>query len=359
MTPTYTTLLRRTAAAFAAISAVALVPAVAQVPGGAVRLQTSSGTTTAAQCTYGSMSVAPNGAITVTCSGDIVPTSTTTTSSTPTNPTPTSPTPTSTNGLTIGFSLSTAGGTLTTGATGQVSVIRRGETAGSYDVPYTVSGDACTTTGLFSVTFGAGDMAAKPITQVVFNATGSSCVVTMQSGLREGTTVATFTRSGSTTSSPTPTQPAGCPAVPSNAQSETFGVKSTHNRWVGDPTGGKVIVAQMPSWPESTVPSMISMNSPFVYTPPSGTVRYSISKCPGEIKTDYSDACNQTSDVTMWTSYWLPRPTGLLTSKAAANAAGYCWAPESEGPWYMNIRYEFQGVCAQGMPACGMMWQYY
>jgi hypothetical protein len=355
LTPTYTTLLRRTAAAFAAISSVVVsANAFAQSPG-SVRLETSSGTTTATECAYGTMSVQPNGAIRVTCSGSI------TVNGTTTSPTPTpAPPPTVTNGLTVGFSLSTAGGTLATGQTGQVSVTRRGE-SGAYPVPYVVTGDACATPGSYSVNFANGDVTPKPITQAVFNSTGSTCVVALESGLREGTTVATFTRgsTGGSTGGSTPTQPAGCPAIPSNAQSETFGVKSTHNRWVGDPTGSRVIIAQMPSWSDSTVPSMISMNSPFVYTPSSGTVRYSITKCPGEIRTDYSDACNQVTDVTMWTSYWLPRAMGPFNSKATANASGYCWAPEAEGPWYLNIRYEFNGACGQGAQYCGMMWQYY
>jgi hypothetical protein len=300
------------------------------------------------------MSVAPNGAITVTCSSDIVPTGGTT-SPPPSNP---APPPTTTNGLTVGFSLSTTGGTLATGQTGQVSVTRRGE-AGAYPVPYVVTGDACATPGSYSVNFANGDLTPKPITQAVFNSTGSTCVVALESGLREGTTVATFTRASSTSNPPPSGAPAGCPAIPSNAQSETFGVKSTHNRWKGDPTGGRVIIAQMPTWSDNTVPSMISMNSPFVATPASGTVRYSISKCPGEIKTDYADVCNQATDVTMWTSYWLPRPMGSMNSKSSANASGYCWAPESEGPWYLNIRYEFNGQCGDGTSSCGMMWQYY
>ena len=330
--------------------------AVAQVPAGAVRLQTNTGTTTAAQCTYGTMSVAPNGAITVTCSGEIVPTGS---STTPTDPTP--PPPTETNGLTIGFYLSSAGGTLATGQTGQVSVVRRGETAGTYDVPYTVTGDACTTTGLFSVTFGANETAPKAITQVVFAASGSSCVVTMQSGLREGTTVATFTRASTTpTTGGTPSPVAGCPALPTNAQNETFGVLSSQNRWRGDPTGTRVIIAQMPTLPANyTYAGMISMNSPFVATPPTGVVRYSISRCPGEIKTDYSDACNQHTETSMWTTNWANKASTTYPSKTAANNMGVCWAPEAEGPWYLNIRYEFNGQCGDGTGSCGMMWQYY
>ena len=359
MTPTHTTLLRRTAAAFAAIISGAVVAsaAVAQVPAGAVRLQTSTGTTTSTECTYGSMSVAPNGAITVTCNQAITVNGGT---STPPPPPPPPPPSTQTNGLTIGFSLSTTGGALTTGATGQVSVVRRGESAGAYQVPYTVTGDACTTTGLFEVGFGSGETAAKPITQVVFKSTGSSCVVTMQSGLREGTTVATFTRDTGTSTPPPTGVPAGCPALPSNAQNETFGVLSSHNKWKGDPTGNRVIIAAMPVLGASySYMTMHWMNSPLVNTPADGTVRFSISRCPGQISTDYTNYCNQVNGVTIMDMVWATRPSTSYPDEAAAKRSGVCWAPESTGPWYMNIRYEFNGVCGASDTTCGMLWQYY
>ena len=358
MTPTYTTLLRRTAAAFAAITGVALVStAVAQVPAGAVRLQSSTGATSSTQCTYGAMSVAPNGSITVTCNEAISVNG----GSTPPPPPPASPScttePTS-------FQLSSAGGTLAGGASPSpaLQVQRTGSCSGGYWIGYRVEGDACGSPAAGTIEYakfpgGNNDPINVPVTM---GTTGTSCRIMLGvSGPIAGTLTATYTRQVSAPPPGSPTPPAGCPAVPSNAQFETFGVKMTHNRWRGDPHGNRVIIAPMPSWGDSTVPSMISMNSPFVYTPASGTVRYSISKCPGEIKTDYADVCNQATDVTMWTSYWLPRAMGALSSKATANASGYCWAPEAEGPWYMNIRYEFNGNCGGGETSCGMMWQYY
>jgi hypothetical protein len=351
LTPTYTTLLRRTAAAFAAISGLVVsVTAFAQAPG-AVRLETSSGTTTATECAYGTMSVQPNGAIRVTCTGSIT-----------VNGTTTQPPPVTTPA----FALSSSGGTVTAGTNTGLTMVRQGDASVSRVVLYNATGDACAGFGDFAVTFGAGDSTPKAIPQAVLKSTGTRCVITLGPAIVDGAyvsmkgspTVATFTV-GTTTGTGNP-PPTGCPAVPSNAQFETFGPLSSQNRWKGDPTGQRVIIAALPVLGGGySYMNMHWMNSPFVSTPATGTVRFSISKCPGEINTDTSNYCNQVNGVTIMDMVWANRASTSYPNEASAKTQGVCWAPESEGPWYMNIRYEFNGICGAGDTACGMLWQYY
>lgn len=303
----------------------------------AVRLTSGS---SSSECTYSTMSVLPNGTVSVVCSSAITPGGT--------NPPPTNPGNPS-------FSLSTGGGTLAAGATASIGVVRGGASAGAYTVPYTVSGDACTTTGTFSVSFGDGDAAQKPITQVVIAQSGSSCVVTLQSSFNSGTTVATFTREASTNPNPNPV-PGGCPATPAGMQTATWRDPYLHNLWVYPMN--TVVSVPMPTNVPSSVPSFSWAPSAMVNSPSSGFVRFSISKCPGQIvENDPGNWCNGRYAATTFTQRYVAVVGGLYRSKDIANLYGVCWAPNSEGQWYLNFRYESFSSCAGGSANCGLLWQ--
>jgi hypothetical protein len=345
--------------ALAALTGLAL-SAAANAQSGSVRIQNSSGKYS--QCTYSTLSVAPNGSVTVSCTSDI-------TGDGGGTPPPPPPDPCTSTAATS-FSLSSSGGTLASGASPSpaLQVVRTGSCSGGYWVGYRVEGDGCAIVptegpggiGYAKFTSGNGNPIDVP---VAMNSTGTTCKVSLGvSGPISGTLNATYTKATSTPTPPppgAPTPPAGCPALPSNAVYETFGPVSSHNKWMTKPNG-TIIVAQMPSVSSSlSTVSMIFMPSPLVNTPGAGDVEYSISKCPGEIKTDYTDYCNVKHDISMYTQQWISRPTTQFPNRATANMYGYCWAPQSEGPYYLNARYVFPTACNYSAEFCGVIWQYY
>jgi len=139
-----TNFLRRTAVALGAIAAMTVTGAAAQV-------MTLSGTS-ANTCAFTTMSVAPNGNITVQCGGSTAP----------------------------GTFTLTAPATLSTGitTTTQIKVNRASGSAGAATVDYSVGGTNNCTTGGTNVSFGDGDATAKSII-ITTGATAGQCTVTL------------------------------------------------------------------------------------------------------------------------------------------------------------------------------------
>lgn len=95
------------------------------------------------------------------------------------------------------------------------------------------------------------------------------------------------------------------------------------------------------------------LDSPGLASPPGNTVEISISKCPGVIDTNTANSCNKRFNEVGYVSYyWFARTTPRFPTPQAINAAGACYAPESEGQWYFNTRWTFQ-QCAFGYTVCG------
>jgi hypothetical protein len=141
-----TTFLRRTAATLGAIAAMT-------VTGAAAQTMTLSGTT-ANTCTFSTMSVAPNGNITVQCGGGSASPGT--------------------------FTLS-APTTLTAGDTTSAStirVLRSNGSAGPANVNFTVTGAGCTSAAT-GVSFVDGDAVAKPIIVTASTTPETTCTVAL------------------------------------------------------------------------------------------------------------------------------------------------------------------------------------
>jgi hypothetical protein len=338
-----TTLLRRTTMALAAVGfGFAAVGAQAQQ----VRLQSGSNY---AECPSSTMSVTPNGTVTVTCSGSI-------NASTGTTPTPGLPT----------FSLSTSGGTISAGSPAAVSVSRGAVADGTYTVGYSVAGAACATPGNYALSFPGGSLGSQQVPQsgtLSTAAAGTQCTVTITSaggGTIGSPGIATYTIGGS--NNPGPTVPAGCAASPAGMLTFQFADRYLHNEGfltvAGQP--GPVFSVPLPLLPTSAFRGqLVWMPSPRVNTPAeNGRVEWSISKCPGQITLDPSDMCNFAGDMTYNSRNWIPRPIGSITSKEAARGIGACWAPESEGTWYLNARYTSPTGCPYGATLCGINWQW-
>ncbi len=92
-------------------------------------------------------------------------------------------------------------------------------------------------------------------------------------------------------------------------------------------------------------------------------IELSISKCPGVID-DAMSPCNRTwSSVTTQSQRWFRRPfrvpgePGAIYDAASATARQYCWAPEAEGTYYVNMRWSY-AQCPYGVAQCGFNWQW-
>ena len=134
---------------------------------------------------------------------------------------------------------------------------------------------------------------------------------------------------------------------------------STHNYWMAPQN--VIVTVPLKTNPPRATPEIAWTPSPRAASPSSGYVSYSISKCPGVID-QTPNACNGRSAITFWSFQYVATPTASYPNQGAANAAGLCWAPLAEGPWYLNFRYE-QFVsrdgtpCPEGRGECGVNWE--
>ena len=342
-------LLRRTTAALAAATGLlAFADAQAQ---SAVKL--TSGTNTA-ECTYATMSVAPNGTVNVSCSGTISSNTGGTTTPPPPSTAPTS------------FSLSSSGGTVLAGATTGLTIVRNGLTTGTFIVTYNADGDACSAWGDYAVTFADGNNTPKPVPAAALRSIGSRCTITLGPAIRQdgssanlnaSPTAATFTVGASA-----PPPPPGCPATPQGMVSETWQLNGLHNYWQAPQN--VVVSVPMPTSGTGSSPNFMWTPSPRTNSPAQGYVRYSVTKCPGQIiEDDPVNFCNGRNAITYWSQKYVAIPGGAYPNRETANMFGVCWAPQSEGPWYLNIRYEnfvSEGgtACPGGIANCGVLWQH-
>jgi hypothetical protein len=87
-----------------------------------------------------------------------------------------------------------------------------------------------------------------------------------------------------------------------------------------------------------------------------------INKCPGLVQapavgvkdTCYGSYANATA---VFAKYWFTKEVGTFT-EAKIKTNGYCWAPEAEGQWYVNVRYNYAG-CSTGVCGWSLQWTNY
>lgn len=151
---------------------------------------------------------------------------------------------------------------------------------------------------------------------------------------------------------------AGCPTgfvAPSDLQTSVFPA-------IGNPSlvsghSNQITSLQLPTTQVPSVSGAFSLTeATAVYTPSPVTINISISKCKGFIDTsDYTNRCNLTSQNGSYTSMsWFSGPSiaAGVTDAATANAHGSCWAPASDGPYWVNMRWSYSS-CASGVVSCG------
>src|SRR4051812_32314270 len=330
--------LRRT---FIAVAALALA-----VPfqGNAAQLMKSSsagGTATALCDSYSTLSVSPNGTLTVV---DCV--ASTTGGNTPpvgnTNPA-------GTFGVAVGDSRQT--NVLTPGWTNLVWVSRTGGTIGAVSVSVVVSGGC--QLGSDHLDWGNGDATTNA---VGMNAPSgiTSCTVTLGTATNGGVVdnaarSITMTAAGTTPTNNTGgggTQSANCTlpiAANTKPVSFGFGVNTLIQMAPGTVAYGPLLSVKTVN-PFSTVGQVaFDMTST---SPASGTVEISINHCQGAIDTT-PGAC--------YSNYFVPNAVNW--SEVSTAALNQCQAdPNSNGPWYVNVRFNYTG-CGYGQN-CGYVGQF-
>lgn len=110
---------------------------------------------------------------------------------------------------------------------------------------------------------------------------------------------------------------------------------------------GQVTAIPLPKTPKASGYLNI-LDSPGLNSPPSSLLEISISKTPGDM-----NGCTRTfRDVGYVSQYWFARTTTRFNTPQAIQAAGACYAPESEGQWYLNVRWTYS-QCSFGAATCG------
>jgi hypothetical protein len=294
MTPTNFRLLRRTAMAVAA--AVGLFASLA-TEAAVVTLSGANGST----CSYSTMSITPDGNVTVQCSGTTAP-------------------PPSNTGDAGAFSIAANQGLANVGDQPTLTITRSVGSSGSVNVPYSLTGSGCTNgsgnasfaDGAGSYSFGVPMVAAGTCTVSLGTPTTAAAVAT---GPRVGSpsVLLQMQKSGQVVSIPLPEV-----------------VSGFHS--------GQLVISE---------------SAGGAFTPQPVSLNVTISKCPGVVDTDQSNSCNiVTTNGNYNAVTWFAAPYSSIQDPPSAQRYGFCWAPRSEGQWYMNARWNYSS-CAFGAAVCG------
>lgn len=156
---------------------------------------------------------------------------------------------------------------------------------------------------------------------------------------------------------PPPEEPpppaAGCP-TPLPHQKITYGWSSAPYQ-LKMPSGG---VAAFLVPPAQAKASIRLTQGQMAISPGNTRTEFSISKCPGVIDTSNlscyknSEASNFAISHDIYT-----RAVYGWDSQAKLGSRG-CWAPASEGPWYVNVRWTYPGGCPYAS-GCGFSMQWF
>jgi hypothetical protein len=148
-----------------------------------------------------------------------------------------------------------------------------------------------------------------------------------------------------------------CPAPPSDL------VEFTLPDGFGHPVAAMMLSGQVgtialaPTSPYNSEQVTFGESAGGAYSPQPVTVEISINRCRGVIDTDTTDQCNVRSLNGAYNAItFFGHGYDIIDSHDAANARGYCWAPDADGPWYVNMRWTYT-ECAFDAATCGFMVQ--
>lgn len=248
-----------------------------------------------------------------------------------------------------GFTFTATSAVGPSNGTATPSVQRLNGSQGSYTLTYTLVGSGCANpNSMGSVTFVDGEAGSKTINVPMGNR--GVCSVSLSEPR------ALIGQPGSIGITAVPAV-AGCPAAPSD-------VLYAQLSGVGNPimqrqTSGQMVFLDLPSDQYTTTSGqvMFTESAGGAYTPQPVTLEISISRCPGVIDTDYSNACNLRSTNGNYNAItWLAKKYSILDGSNASQY-GYCWAGDSNTKYYVNARWSYN-QCAYGASTCGFAVQY-
>lgn len=332
-TPYIQILLRRTAVAFAALLGFAISnPVLAQ----SNSLKKSTGETI---CTYSQMAVTPSGGIVVTCDtggGTVDP-----------------PPPPPGGNFTI-----TGSSTLGVGAGAVVSINRTGGTAGEALVAYTISGGCLPAAG---TTWFPNNGATTGLVSISAPNAAGSCTVTLTGVTGAGTIVSPSQLTiavGSTQQQPPP--PNGCPTPPGDVLDYNVKLSGAD---ILRMSSGRIASSPLPGVKDNggTTNSGQIVFGESTVAPRSATVEISINKCRGVIDQNAGFCYTSVSSSAFMKISWIEKAVWGANTDSIANAYKLCRAYQTEGPYYINVRYTFgQGSCLWGEGTCGFVnqWNY-
>jgi hypothetical protein len=365
--PTTSNLLRRTAIAITAV-ATSLVGA----PALSATL-TLGGASAGENCAYSGMTVDPSGNITVSCTA--LATGGQIGSTPPPPPPPTNPAGT--------FAVS-APASLPAGSTSSAfTITRTGGTTGVVNAVFSVSGTACTNAANINLYFGDGSAASIPAqVPLTISTSGGTCTITLNSvsaGALGTPTIATITVGTTTPTSNPPTgtitPPPGCPTPPLDTVADSLPA-SPGAHLVNDISGsyimksGVVYALKLPALPSGIAEGAVQLSYSAVSAKDPSVYEISVSKCPGIIDPagtqgpspqpalpgqPYSACYFVTNNGFSPSQPWFGKPSVYYGDKPALVAGNQCWAGESEGTWYANVRLTYT-TCNFG--SCGEMIQW-
>jgi hypothetical protein len=320
MSIAHTTLFRRTLAVLG--SAAAMLAAAPSLGQGTATMV--GGTTS---CPYTTMTVAPNGNITINCGAA--------------------------NDTTATFILTAPASLTVGGAVGNALVSRSGGPNVSLTVNYSASG-ACSTTGTGALTFAlVGGTQSIPLTPA---AAAGTCIVSITPPATHavspssGSVSIPVTTGGGGGPEPIP----GCPAPQADYKLVNLGWSSAPSE-LRMATG---VIASFPIPAPRTTKSSVRLSQGQVAVSPGGISEFSISKCPGVINTS-GGSCYKSVPAGNYTNApdAYTKPVGTWDSQAEFDSRLSCWAPAAEGQWYVNVRWTYTTTnCPYG---CGYSLQWY
>lgn len=254
---------------------------------------------------------------------------------------------------TFAFSASQSGPTAG-GSNFTFQITRSGGSNGAYDVAFTA-----TPTGLT----GASIVEASPIR---FNAGETTKNLTLVPGSTAGSMLIHFVSATPVAPNTTATtvgaditinvtnQTTGCPATPSNVIILPD-IPQSEGAWIlANADQGKIASAKLPVVNPALFGGVLTQTST-QGTGPITRIEMAISKCPG----DFTYYLQQPRVYPGTTYYPCYTSSSFITNNSlrwhltVGNHFAYCYAPTSDGPWYINMRYEMPNGCPYGSGNCG------
>ena len=340
--PYQLSLLRRTFAAMA-IAAIAFTASDTLAAGNTVKL---NGGNKNDECTFSSMSITPDGGVTVQCSG---------TSQPPPDPNPID------NTIPGVFVMASATMNASPGSTAQVTVTR---TLGGlpFTLYYWYTGPGCGWSHVGAVNFLGGALSAT--IPALVGASGTTCTVNLGQPAAPASlgsqTTTTISVTGTVINNPPPVTNPNCPtgyAPPQDALAASFA--GLGNPLLQMQASGQVVSIPLPSMTSSGQVTF-GESAGGAYTPQPVTLEVSVNKCPGLIETDYANRCNIRSTNGNYNSItWLAKAyqgRGGTIDASTASQNGLCWGGDPT-QYYINARWSYAS-CAFGAQVCGFAIQY-